>query len=314
MPDQPPDPDADEGGASGALDTPPAVPAIDLSEPEEPAPTSPLTGGPLVSAPDATSHIPPESPATPVASPPLAGEGDGAVPPAPPVPTVPPSDPVAPGSETEPSGSPKGQAWKMVLVVAVFLAVVVVAYLLGKKGGGDSQDEPSSTSTTAVDTKPVDTSSWATFTDDAAGFTIKHPKDWQKLPTQSAERLVLRAGAESAAQVTVRNIESSTAPDVIQQVMADSSLVEQPREFDLNGLPAVVYIFNTPVDADSPDPGVAVQYFVVGPHKLYTIVFVTRPPEELNRLGRIFSAVASTFKSTSDTPAPEPSSTTSTTG
>ena len=309
----PPDGDgaatADDRGAGGPVSDdapPPAVPAIDLSKPEEPEPTSPIDAGALVSAPDAGS------PGSVAPTPPLGPGGDDATPPLPPPPAAPAT--VAPGPETQSTRGPGGQGWKMALVVGIFLAVVVVAYLLGKKGGGDSQDDPTPTSNTTQSTKPVDTSAWSTFTDEAAGFTIKHPKDWRRLPTQSAERLVLQAGPESAAQITVRNIDSSTAPEVIQQVMADASLVETPREFALGGLPAIVYIFNTPITEDSPDPGVAVQYFVVGPQKLYTMVFVTRPPEELNRLGGVFSAVASSFKSTSDAPAPEPSSTTSTTG
>lgn len=319
-PDAPP-PDGARLAASDHL-PPPTVPAIDLSEPEEPAPPSPAENAPLLASPDAEPTAPPEprppgagEPPIPTAAgphipgpgiPPLAAATDAIAPP-PPTPAT-----TDPGGTEPRGGPPRGQVWKMALVVVVFLAVVVVAFLLGKKGGGDSQDTAPPTTSTTIDTRPVDTSTWATFTDEAAGFTVKHPKDWLSLPISSAERLVLQAGAGSAAQITVRNIDSASAPEVIKQVMADASLVETPREFVQDGHPAIVYIFNTPITEDSPDPGVAVQYFVVTPTKLYTLLFVTRPPEEINRLGRTFSAVAASFDSTSDSPAPEPAATTTT--
>ncbi len=198
----------------------------------------------------------------------------------------------------------------MVLVVAVFLAVVVVAFVLGKKDGGKDTASPT-TSTTAVDTSPVNTSSWATFTDSESGFTFKHPKDWIKLPTDGAERAVLQAGPESFAIVTVRNISSDDAPEIIQGALEGTKFVEggDPANDEINGLPVVRDIFETTIDADSPDPGLAVRYFVVAPTKLYMLVFVTRPPEELNRLARTFKGVANSFTNTSDQPAPEPSTT-----
>lgn len=304
MPDpRPPDPGVEDPTTGAGGPGPEPAPAIDLSKPEEPAPSSPAAGGPLVSAPEPEGVAPVLS-GEPPSAPPTEPPGDHDGPASPPHAAAPVAADAAKGSG--------GQAWKMALVVVVFLAVVVVAYVLGRSGG---DDEPvvTATTTTTIDISPVDTSAWATFTDTAAGFTIKHPKDWQSLPIESAERLVLQAGRESAAQVTVRNIAASDAPDVIAGVMEGSKLVEEPKEFDLNGVPAIVYIYDTPIDEDSPDPGVAVQYFVVSPNKLYTLVFVTRPPEEINRLGRTFSAVAASLTITSEDPAPEPAPTTTTT-
>jgi len=264
----------------------------------------PVDGDPLVSAPDAEPVVP---------APPAAGPGPMAADtlPLPPTSEPEPASAPAPESDPEPSGAPKGQIWKMALVVVVFLAVVVVAFILGKNGGG-KDDTAGSTSTTGVDTSPIDTSKWATFTDSEAGFTLKHPKDWLKLPTDGAERIVLQAGPESAAYVTVRNISAEAAPDVIQQSLGGVTYVEggEPSNDAINGLPVVRDIFETPINDDSPDPGVAVRYFVVSKSKLFMIVFVTRPPEELNRLARTFKGVSGSFKVTSDDPAPEPSTTT----
>ncbi|MGI8685692.1 MAG: hypothetical protein ACR2MO_11515, partial [Acidimicrobiales bacterium] len=213
---------------------PPAVPPIDLSKPEEPAPPSPVDGGPLVSAPDAEPMAAPQ----PVPSAGEAAPAGAGTPSAPPLPSeaAPPAAPPV-GGEPEPSSS-KGQVWKMALVVVVFLAVVVVAFVLGKRDGGDEDTAtPSSTSTT-VNVAPIDTAGWATFTDSQAGFTLKHPKDWLKLPTDGAERVVLQAGPESAAYVTVRNIDSEQAPEVIQQSLGGVTYVEggEPANDVINGL------------------------------------------------------------------------------
>lgn len=305
MSDQPPSHSGVDDTADGdAGDTPPAVPAIDLSKPEEPAPSSTVDSGPLVSAPDAE----------PLAPPPMPPAAD--TPPAPPVPpaSVPPAPPPAPESSPEKPGTPKGQTLKLALLVVFFIAVVVVAYVLGKSGGGGDEPIASSTTSTTIDDTPVNTSTWETFTDDASGFSIKHPDDWERLPLQGAERLFLQGGPSTAAQVTVRNISEADAPAVIQEIIKDAELVEEPADFQLSGAPAIVYIFRTPINEDSPDPGLAVQYFVVSPNKLYSIVFVTRPPEELNRLGRIFNAVAASFKITNANPAPEPAPTPTTGG
>lgn len=292
-----PESDAGERAGSDPIGPTPAIPPIDLSEPEPPAPIA-----------DPPPFVDPSAPTTPDASDSDPFVADDTPPSAPP---SEPSDATRITSSatgepmTTPPSRPKGPPWAIILAALGGVAVlIVVVFAIRLTKEADKVPDVAVTTTTTFST-----AGYVTFTDEMAGFKIQHPKDWDPLPIQGAERLLLRAGPESAAQITVRNIPSTDAPAIIQQVMADVNLVEDPREFKLNGLPAVVYIYKTPVTKESPDEGVVVHYFVLSPSKMYQLVFVTRPATEINRLGRTISAVSESFEVTSDALVPEPAST-----
>lgn len=262
----------------------PATPAIDLSEPEpEPA------------------AVPPAEPVDEGATPPLAP------PAAPPSPT---DAPDAAGGQGV--AKPKSDAWKLALVVVIFVAVVVVAYILGKGGGGgDSQPGDVASSSTTVNTTPVDTSDWATYDDDVSGFSLKHPKDWVITgEPQGQNRLLISAGQQNFLLVTARTIDPASVESDIAQAMAEQQVITGPQKLQLDGQPAVLYIYNTPVTEDNRVEGVIIHYFIVRGSKMYSMIFQARPKEELNRLARTYNAVTNSFKSTSDVPAPDPIPTT----
>ena len=287
--------------------TPASVPSA-AGVDHEPATAAPVPPGPVADAP----------------TPPLKAGDEDDVPPLPPLSSGGADVPAAgtgpaPGDDTgEPAQRTKAP-WSRVAVVAAAVGVVVavlgiglVGYLIAKSTGEKVKNATSTTSTT-VKAAPVDTANWVTETDEASGFTLKHPRDWEKLPSQGDVKLLLRLGAESVVGVSARDVDASVAPDVIQQAMADVELLETPRQFNLNDVPAAVYIYKKPVSTDNPAEGVVVHYFAITQSKMYAMVFVTSPPEELNRLGRTISAVAESFKSTFGGPTPEPTTTTPTT-
>ena len=286
----------------GAEPPPPAVPPIDLSEPEPPTPDG-ADGSDLVDEP-----VRIEKQAEP-AGPPLA-PADGATAP-PPAPATPPG-PVA-GDES----GPQGPNVKLLIAIMALVTVALlgaVIYLLVKSDGDTKDPTVASTSSTTVNTTPVDTADWVTDTDEGSGFTIKRPKDWIVSSQPAGQnRLLLSAGEQNFLLVTARNVDPSTVTNEIQQAMSDLDIISGPDNLTIGGLPAVLYIYKTPLTEDNREEGVIIHYFIVRDSKMYSLIFQARPKDELNRLARVFNAVTNSFKSTSADPAPDPLPTTTTT-
>lgn len=284
MSDRPLAPPGDEGDPEGPVtgaDEP--VPGIDLSEPEasEPAASTP-------EAPESETPRP-EAPAPD------------------PVPTEPPPAPAS----APPAGPTRQPPW--MLIAGVVAAVLVVVLVIVLTRGGDD-DPPAAGSTTTTSTAAqIDTGDWDTAEVANSQFRIRHPKDWERLEIKDDVKVLLRFGPQSVLGVTVRDIASTEAADVIQQAMSEVQLLEEPSTFVVDGFPAAVYIYAKEKTDDSPDDGVVVHYFVVANTKLYAMVFAVSPPEELNRVARTISAVANTFTSTAEKP-PAPASTTTAPG
>lgn len=297
----------------------PAVPPIDLSEPEVPE----------LAVPDATDS-------------PVAGPGDEAVPPthgqveAPPGIEVPTSPPMVPSDSTVPTdgatapplspaaspgdGAGAGRDGPNLKLLIAIMALVTVAllgaviYLVTRSDGGTTAATSTSTSSTTINTTPVDTSDWVTDTDEVSGFTLKRPKDWIVSSQPAGQnRLLLSAGEQNFLLVTARNVDPSTVTKEIQQAMSDLEIISGPNNLTIGGLPAVLYIYKTPITEDNREAGVIIHYFIVRNSKMYSMIFQARPKDELNRLARVFNAVTNSFKSTSDAPAPDPLPTTDTT-
>lgn len=307
---------AARGGPDAGQSPPaPAVPPIDLSEPEVPE----------LAVPDATDST-------------VADPGDETAPPtpgqvgAPPEVHVPASPPMAPtdGDATPPlspgaspaegaSDAPGRDGPNLKVLIAIMALVTVallgaVIYLVTRSDGGTTEATSTSTSSTTINTTPVDTSDWVTDTDDASGFTLKRPKDWIVSSQPAGQnRLLLSAGEQNFLLVTARNVDPSTVTKEIQRAMADLEVISGPNNLTIGGLPAVLYIYKTPLTEDNREAGVIIHYFVVRNSKMYSLIFQARPKDELNRLARVFNAVTNSFKSTSDAPAPDPLPTTDTT-
>lgn len=338
MSDRPPDAGTTEPAAGDSSSAPgegtaaadraplqPAVPAIDLSAPEHSGPPAPLAvGAPTTPATGGSEAVPDEdavggegavgsdtAPLDPSADPPPTTDAatapmGGAAPPAA-------GGPEAAGGGSSPSRPPVA----LIGIAVALLVVLVVALVLVKSLKDKSTSTTTTSSTTTVNTTPVSTAGWVTSTDEASGFTVKHPKDWKVTgPAAGQNRLLLTAGQQNFLLITAREIDPSTVADVIAQAMAAQSVISGPTKVTISGLPGVLYIYKSPTTTANPVAGVIVHYFVVRGSKMYSLIFQARPEEELNRLARTYDAVAKSFVSTSDAPAPDtiPESTTVTTG
>lgn len=200
----------------------------------------------------------------------------------------------------------------MSVVTVALLAAVI--YLLVNSDGDTKEPRVAPTSSTTLNTTPVDTADWVTDTDDVSGFTIKRPKDWiVSSQPDGQNRLLLSAGEQNFLLVTARNVDPSTVTGEIQQAMSDLDIISGPDNLTIGGLPAVLYIYKTPLAEDNREEGVIIHYFIVRDSKMYSLIFQARPKDELNRLARVFNAVTNSFQSTSTAPAPDPLPTTTAT-
>lgn len=71
------------------------------------------------------------------------------------------------------------------LVILALLALLVSAMACGG-GGGEKTNTPTSTST------PTPRAEYLTYTDEANGFSISYPEDWDTMPQESLEAALIR--------------------------------------------------------------------------------------------------------------------------
>lgn len=289
-------PETDPGDAPMAGDPPAgdptSGPSIDLSQPE---PAEPATDADLGANDTAEGDDDPPTP-----------RADTVTPDPTPTPPTVVADPGVPGGGP---GAGRRPPWLLLLGVVAAIVVVVAVIFLTKDG--DDEKPPDTSSSTTATTGPLNTEDWVTASDPSSGFSIKHPKEWERLEATGDVKVLLRFGPENVLGITARDIDVADAPNVIEQAMADVELIEEETPYSVDGFPGAVYIYTKPTSTESPGEGVIVHYFVVGRTKLYALVFVVSPAEELNRTAATISAVAQSFTSTVERP---PTSTTTTTG
>ena len=297
-------PETDPGDAPTTGDPPAgdptSAPSIDLSQPEpaDPAADADLGASDTAEGNDIAPTPPPDSVATDPAPPPTAVAA-----------------PDVPGGGA--GGGPRRPPWLLLLGVVAAIVVIVAVIFLTKDG--DEEEPPGASSSTTVTTEPLDTADWVTASDPSSGFSIKHPEEWERLEATGDVKVLLRFGPENVLGITARDVDVADAPNVIEQAMADVQLIEEETPYSVDGFPGAVYIYTKPTSAESPGEGVIVHYFVVGRTKLYALVFVVSPAEELNRTAATISAVAQSFTSTVERPptattTTSPAATTPTTG
>ena len=181
------------------------------------------------------------------------------------------------------------------------------AFLLGRET--DDESEPGATGTTApAVTTPA---GFVTVADDEGGFTIKHPKEWKSIrPPAGDERLLLSAGGQNYLRLRVVAIEPGidVKSSIEQGLTSEGVKVVKQQEITVNGIPGLYYLY-TFSDPSTEKEGVHAHYFLVRGQKMYTMVFQALPTEEFTRLAPVFDKVAESFTSTSDKPAPTPTST-----
>lgn len=248
--------------------------------------------------------------------PPGVGEPTAATEPAAPEPAAP-EPPKLPPEPQRRGGD--GRRRGVVLVVLVAAIVAVGALLLARRG-----DEPAGTpasregTTTTTATAPVE---FVEFRDEATGFSMRHPKTWERLTHPSPEvRLVLSDGRLNAVLVRVTPTENPvTAENLLEAkaftdavVSGEGVTVLSQQPITLNGMPGFYYLY-TFKDGDTGLEGAHSHYFVFQGRKMHSIVFQALPTAEFDALAGLFDQMAESVRSDPNVELPPTTSTTSTT-
>ncbi len=177
------------------------------------------------------------------------------------------------------------------------------------------------------------------FRDDQAGFTIRYPKDWRRIPVPPEAqdlRLVLSAGGDApgndpanpsggADGMWIRVFPPERIDQKINEFSAEIQALTggQPcgaqgspclrqEQVTVGGLTGVRYVYVTKEEASGQD-SVHLQYFLRrGAGKLYVIVFQALPRTDLPGLAPAFDQVLFSFQALEEGPGPTASTTTTT--
>lgn len=214
-------------------------------------------------------------------------------------------------SGRRPAPRPRAQRRTVVILsvlTVVVVAVAVTAFALAPGGNGGSAT-PGTTVPGAVTTVPA--SELVTFRDDAAGFSIKYPRQWRKADIPDGPiRLVLLAGGLNGVSVRVDRTEVPTTSENLDNIKAvtdgivgtnPTAKVLDQRQVTLNGMPGYYYLY-TFTDEETGAVGAHGHYFLFKGRKMHSLVFQAVPQEDFTQLAAVFDQVAETFQSDPDLP------------
>lgn len=192
------------------------------------------------------------------------------------------------------------------------MVVVLGAFLLGQRANRQEppQSQPTSTSTSiAPATVPAD---FVTYTDSEAGFTLKHPRTWRRVPPEELNlpegatppNLVVTPGGLDYVSVRVTELEGTVGPDnigdlqaVTDAIISDADVrVLERRSVTVNGMAGYYYLY-TFTDGTTKQDGLHSHYFLFQGNRMNALVFQAVPAEAIRRLEPTFDAIRDSFES-----------------
>ena len=204
-------------------------------------------------------------------------------------------------------------------IMSVFVVgLIVYAFVLRPADAGSPAG--SAQTTTTVDPEAPGTTlpeaEFATYTNEAEGFTIKYPKTWPQLPVGDEGGVAFDAGGEDAVDVRLlQRTEVPTTAENLENIKAftdgiiglnRTAVILKQQAITLNGMPGYYYLY-TFVVGETGAEGAHAQYFMFRGRNMYTLVFQALPSEGFTRLSKVFDQVAGSFQTRPDTaPGPDP--------
>ncbi|MBW3556044.1 MAG: hypothetical protein KY454_03795 [Actinobacteria bacterium] len=196
----------------------------------------------------------------------------------------------------------------MALGALALMAVLVGAFLLGQRASEPTAPaQPAPSTSSAPRPVPAD---FVTYTDSDAGFSLKHPNTWRRVPTEDLQvpdppNLVLSPGGLDYVSVRVTELEGKVGPDNVGDLKAvtDAIISEaevrvlEQRSVTVNGMVGYYYLY-TFSDTASKQEGLHSHYFLFRDNKMYAVVFQAVPAEAIRRLEPTFDAIRDSFVST----------------
>lgn len=214
---------------------------------------------------------------------------------------------VPPRREEAPPGRPRRR--RFALPVLVLAIAGVGAFLLIR--GGDALVRKQLPATVREPAEP-----FVTFRDPETGFSIRHPKSWERLTAPDPDvRLVVSNGQLDTLLARFARFQDPVTSENIGNIKAFTDgvvsgggvTVLQQRSVTINGLIGYHYLYRFRDEGRGME-GVHSHYFLFQGRKMHSLVFQALPAEDFAGLSAIFDEMAGSFRSDPDTV--EPTSTT----
>jgi hypothetical protein len=203
----------------------------------------------------------------------------------------------------------------LVIIVGVVLAIGLgtSAAILGR-GLYTSDPHPKAANATAnatnatnrTDASPkIKPAGFTEFRSDQGGFQLAYPVNWTKLsPKDPSVLLLLAQGTQDSLLVRVSELQESVGPQQLaaarqmtdKLVMGNKSvsMVTDPRQIELGGLPGFFYFYNFK-DAATGQEGAHSHFFLFNGKTMISMVFQTLPKEHFVESAKTFDQITASF-------------------
>jgi hypothetical protein len=195
----------------------------------------------------------------------------------------------------------------IVIGVVLALGLGTSAYLLGRQYyTHDSPPKATNAANTAnkTNSKPA---GFTEFRSDQAAFELAYPSNWTKLsPKDPQVLLLLSQGTEDSLLVRASELPQPVGPQQLpaarqvtdKLVMSNKSvsMVTEPKQIDLGGLPGFFYFYNFK-DPATGQEGAHSHFFLFNGKTMISMVFQTLPKERFADSAKTWDQIAASFHS-----------------
>jgi hypothetical protein len=202
------------------------------------------------------------------------------------------------------------RALAIVIGVVLALGLGTSAYLLGRQYyTHDSSPKAANAANAANTTNKTDSkpAGFTEFRSDQAAFELAYPSNWTKLsPKDPQVLLLLSQGTEDSLLVRASELPQPVGPQQLpaarqvtdKLVMSNKSvsMVTEPKQIDLGGLPGFFYFYNFK-DPATGQEGAHSHFFLFNGKTMISMVFQTLPKERFPDSAKTWDQIAASFHS-----------------
>lgn len=201
----------------------------------------------------------------------------------------------------------------LAIVVGVVLAVGLAtsAALVGRHFYTTDPPPKTANAASKTDASPnaspkLKPAGFTEFRSDQAGFQLAYPSSWTKLsPRDPSVLLLLSQGTQDSLLVRVSELQEAVGPQQLQAarqvtdklVMSNKtvSMVTDPKQIELGGLPGFFYFYNFK-DTATGQEGAHSHFFLFNGKTMISIVFQALPKEHFPESAKTFDQIAASFQ------------------
>ncbi|MGH3683644.1 MAG: hypothetical protein ACRDRE_03945 [Pseudonocardiaceae bacterium] len=196
----------------------------------------------------------------------------------------------------------------LAIIVGVVLAVGLgtAAAFVGRQFSASDQPAKAVNATNKTNASSKFTPAGFTeFRNDQAGFQLAYPTNWTKLsPKDPSILLLLSQGTQDSLLVRANELQETVGPQQLaaarqvtdKLVMSNKtvSMVTDPKQIELGGLPGFFYFYNFK-DTATGQEGTHSHFFLFNGKTMISIVFQTLPKEHFPQSAKTFDQIAASF-------------------